>query len=170
MRMIPLASSRLSSRCLSSTRLSSRRLDSRRGFTLIEVLIAILVLAVGLLGLAGLQVVSLKTNHNAYLRSQATYLAHDAIERMRANRVAALSGSYDIGYSETASGASVAKNDLADWKTRLARELPGGDGAITVSASRLALVQIRWDDARGDDSGENAASGGLLEFRVTTGL
>ncbi|MCX7101946.1 MAG: type IV pilus modification protein PilV, partial [Methylobacter sp.] len=55
------------------------------GFTLIEVLIAMLVLAVGLLGLAGLQATSLKSNQSAYNRSQATQLAYDLADRMRAN-------------------------------------------------------------------------------------
>ncbi len=142
-----------------------------RGFSLIEVLVAIVLLAVGLLGLAGLQVASLKHNHNSYLRTQATFLAHDAIERMRANRVAALSGDYDIAFSEAAGTGSVAADDLASWKERLARELPGGEGAITVSTSnRVVLVEVRWDDARGDDGSENASADGLLIFRVTTGL
>ena len=48
---------------------------ARRGFTLLEVLIALLVFSLGLLGLAGLMVVSVKTNQSAYLRTQASFLA-----------------------------------------------------------------------------------------------
>ena len=60
-------------------------MKTNTGFTLIEVLIAMLVLAVGLLGLAGLQATSLKNNQSAYNRSQATQLAYDMADRMRAN-------------------------------------------------------------------------------------
>ena len=63
--------------------------DRQRGFTLLEVLIAVMLLAVGLLGLAGLQAVSLRNNHSAYLRSQATMLTYDIIDSMRTNRSAA---------------------------------------------------------------------------------
>ena len=62
----------------------------QRGTTLIEVLIALIVLSIGLLGLALLQVTSVQSNHSAYYRSQATVLAHDLADRMRANRTAAL--------------------------------------------------------------------------------
>jgi type IV pilus assembly protein PilV len=55
------------------------------GFTLIEVLVAMVVLTVGLLGLAGLQATSLKNSQNAYYRSVATQLAYDMADRMRAN-------------------------------------------------------------------------------------
>lgn len=57
-----------------------------RGFTLIEVLVAMVVLSIGLLGLAGLQATSLKSNQSAYHRSQATQLAYEMADRMRANR------------------------------------------------------------------------------------
>ncbi len=60
-------------------------MKTNTGFTLIEVLIAMLVLAVGLLGLAGLQATSLRNNQSAYNRSQATQLAYDLADRMRAN-------------------------------------------------------------------------------------
>jgi len=60
-------------------------MKNNSGFTLIEVLIAMLVLAVGLLGLAGLQAVSLRNNLSAYNRTQATQLAYDMADRMRAN-------------------------------------------------------------------------------------
>ena len=57
-----------------------------RGFTLLEILIAVGVLSIGLLGIAGLQALGQRSNHSAYLRSQATALAYDMIDRMRANK------------------------------------------------------------------------------------
>ncbi|NOS87695.1 MAG: type IV pilus modification protein PilV [Methylococcaceae bacterium] len=62
-------------------------MKTERGFTLIEVLVAMVVLSIGLLGLAGLQATSLKSNQSAYHRSQATQLAYEMADRMRANRV-----------------------------------------------------------------------------------
>ena len=58
-----------------------------QGFTLIEVLIAIIVLSIGLLGLAGLQLTSLRNSNSAYTRSQAVILSYDIVDRIRANRV-----------------------------------------------------------------------------------
>ena len=57
-----------------------------RGFTLVEVLVALVVLSIGLLGVAALQLTSLRSNHSSAMRSQATFLAYDIIDRMRANR------------------------------------------------------------------------------------
>ena len=57
------------------------------GFTLLEVLITLIVLSVGLLGLAGLQTMSLRNNHDAYLRNQATIQANDLVERLRGSKV-----------------------------------------------------------------------------------
>jgi type IV pilus assembly protein PilV len=57
------------------------------GFTLLEALIALLVLAIGLLGLAGLQVRGLSYNHDAFVRSQASFMAYDLMERMRIRKL-----------------------------------------------------------------------------------
>ena len=140
------------------------------GFSLVEVLIALLVTSVGLLGLAALQVVSLKQNHGAYLRSQATALAHDMVERMRANRQPALSGAYDVAYGGSG-GSGLAATDLAQWQDAIDRALPAADGAVSVdAASALATVSVRWDDSRGDTGAENVADGEPLVFAVTTEL
>lgn len=68
-----------------------------RGVSLIEVLIAMLVLAIGLLGLAALQAQGLKFNNDAYFRSQATILAQDIMDRMRVNRDHSLAANYLVG-------------------------------------------------------------------------
>jgi len=70
--------------------------SKQHGFTLIEVLIAVIVLAIGLLGLASLQSQSLQFNFSAYQRSQANILAYDIIDRVRANRTASMAGSYNL--------------------------------------------------------------------------
>lgn len=62
-----------------------RKYQSQHGFTLLEVLVAVVVFSVGLLGLAGLQVMNLKLSHDSLLRSTATILAKDMADRMRAN-------------------------------------------------------------------------------------
>lgn len=67
---------------------------SQTGLNLLEVLIATLVLSIGLLGLAGLQVASLKTTQNASLKQEATFILYDLLERMRSNRQSVLVGNY----------------------------------------------------------------------------
>ena len=144
------------------------RHHAQHGFSLMEVLIALLVTSVGLLGLAALQSVSLKQNHGAHLRAQATVLAHDMVERMRANRQQALGGAYDADFGETG-GSGLAATDLDDWQSLIDASLPAGDGAVAVeAASGLATVRVRWDDSRGDTGAENTPAGEDLVFSVTT--
>ena len=64
------------------------------GFTLLEILVAMLVLAIGLLGLAGLTTSSMRNNLSASHRTQATWMAYDIVDRMRANRASAVTGAY----------------------------------------------------------------------------
>jgi type IV pilus assembly protein PilV len=125
------------------------------GFTLVEVLVAMLVLAIGLLGLAGLMTSSLRNNLSASHRTQATWLAYDIIDRMRANRTSAIAGSYATTLA-TSGACTVAwptgtiqAQDIAAWKSQLACVLPTGNGSIAVTNAARATVMIRWDDRRG---------------------
>ena len=126
-------------------------MKSERGMTLIEVLVAVLVLAIGLLGLAGLQMTGLKSNHSAYLRSQTTLLAYDLTDRMRVNRAAALDGYYD-DCDEDLDG-----NDCENWMGSVPALLgAGATGNITRNGNRVRVC-IEWDDSRGgikNSSGE----------------
>lgn len=132
------------------------------GMTLIEVLVAVLILSIGLLGLAGLQTLSLRSNHSAYLRSQATILAYDIADRMRANRQSALSGWYNIELEEAASSdTSIAATDLKEWKAALSTVLPAGDGSITVNDGNVTII-VAWDDERDADN--------LTQFQMQTRL
>lgn len=120
---------------------------SQHGFTLIETMVTILVLSVGLLGFAGLLTKSIVTNRQALYRSQATLLAHDIAERMRANRTAAVAGGYNIGLKSTVSTGSFAGGDLADWKSNVAGLLPEGDALVSVDALGNVGIAIHWNDA-----------------------
>lgn len=128
----------------------------QRGTTLIEVLIALLVLSVGLLGMAGLQMTSLKSNYSAYYRSQASLLAYDIADRMRANRSEALYGSYDFDLTNQACNhslspsGSIARKDRAEWLNNISCRLsPDAKGGIERNGS-IFTISIEWDDSRGD--------------------
>jgi type IV pilus assembly protein PilV len=112
------------------------------GFTLLEVLIAIVVVAFGLLGLAGLQVFALKNNQSASLRVAATNLTTDIIDRMKANYIGVINDNYNrplttdygttVGTCATTgcTPTELAANDLREWKERVAATLPGGIGIV----------------------------------------
>ena len=129
------------------TLMSSNRQRRRRGaarFTLLEVLIAILVVAPGLLGLAGLQVFALKNNQSAGLRVAATNLTTDIIERMKANVDGVTSyhrpdsSNYTTGEVDNCNKVDgckpeeLAATDLVQWRRRVAATLPGGIGVVCV--------------------------------------
>jgi type IV pilus assembly protein PilV len=116
----------------------------QRGFTLLEILVAVVVLSIGLLGLASLQAVGLRTNQSAYLRSQATLLAEDMVDRMRANNLAVRANAYDLPTAtasancRSAVGCSpndMAQNDYAEWTTTLARVFPNGEGVVCIDST-----------------------------------
>jgi type IV pilus assembly protein PilV len=123
----------------------------QRGMTLVEALVALLVLCIGLLGVAGLQIQALRANHGAYLRSQATMLAHDMADRMRANRTDALAGAYVVAVGEVPAGDTLPEMDAAAWKQSLADVLPSGDGAV-VMAGNIATITVQWTDRLGADT------------------
>ncbi len=140
------------------------------GFTLIESLVALLVLSIGLLGVAAMQLASLQANNGAFQRTQATFLAQDIADRMRANRTAAIAGDYDFALGDPAPDDTdtVAEQDILAWKGRLAATLPQGeaeppDAAVAVDpATGVALITIVWDDSKGEDD--------LLTFDMRTRL
>jgi len=119
------------------------------GFSLLEVLITIVILAIGLLGLAGLTAASMRNNHGAYNRSQAVWLAYDISDRMRANRVVARGGGYNIALGASApTGSTTSATDLGQWLTAVAA-LPAGLGAINVDAgTSRATITIQWNETR----------------------
>ncbi|MEZ4600195.1 MAG: type IV pilus modification protein PilV [Syntrophotaleaceae bacterium] len=130
---------------------------SQRGFSLVEVLVALLILAVGLLGLAGLQNRGVSTNYSALQRSQATLYAYDIVERMRANRETARQSSWPYQMDSEAGPVSsslpaLVQDDLNGWLAAL-QDLPEGQGAITMenlgSGRVKVTIQVRWNE-KGD--------------------
>lgn len=146
----------------------------QRGDSLIEVLVSMVILGLGLLGLAGMQVVSIKNNANANLRSQAAIYASEAIDRMRANLPNAINGDYNIALNDpvpTPAGTpTVAEDDLIRWLGALSANLPEGDGAIAINnATRVATVTISWLERERDPA--NAATGTrTLQFQLISRL
>ncbi|MCB1751742.1 MAG: type IV pilus modification protein PilV [Gammaproteobacteria bacterium] len=122
-----------------------------KGFTLVEVLVTVVIFSVGLLGLAGLQATGIKLNHSSLLRSQATLLAYDIIDCMRANQGSSKANLPDYAIAMNASPPSTATNqadqDVMDWIGTLSQSLPSGDGSITLNGSRATVV-VQWDDIR----------------------
>lgn len=122
------------------------------GTSLIEILVTILIVSFGLLGVAGVVGNGLKNNHSSYGRTQASILAADIIDRMRANRREAesIGAPYDIVLLDpTPTGTSIAERDLNAWRTALATTLPAGSGAVSMDATtKKVTVTVQWDDSR----------------------
>ncbi|MDH4390516.1 MAG: type IV pilus modification protein PilV [Aquabacterium sp.] len=122
----------------------SRR-PRRRGIALMEAMIAMVLLSIGALGYAALQLKGLSASSSAMWRSKSSNLAYDMADRMRANRAGAVAGAYnnlgapqvvtDCGTAADCSPVRMALLDHAQWNATLANELPGGSGVVCLDTT-----------------------------------
>jgi type IV pilus assembly protein PilV len=144
------------------------RMHKQQGFSLIEILITMVITSIGLLGIAGLIVTSLKNNQGSYSRTQASMLANDIVDRMRANRGTAESASLPYNLAMNASPSTSAPVPLADliaWRAAVASSVPEGKSSIVFDAATMnVVVTIQWDDSRSTGDGSRV---GLAEQQMT---
>jgi len=132
---------------------------TQQGVGIIEIMIALLVLTIGLLGMASMQTNGLNMTSESLVRSQAVFLANDVIERARTNRANLDDYSLDfdnIPDCETdfslVALASVATNDINEWRNSVACLIPDGNAEIDVNADNEFVVTITWEDRQGIDN------------------
>ncbi|MFN3594674.1 MAG: type IV pilus modification protein PilV [Thiobacillaceae bacterium] len=134
----------------------------QRGLSLLEVLVTIVILSLGILGVAGLQNAALRNAHSALLHAQAAQYAYDIIDRMRANRAEAVAGNYNrtlTPASTEITGTSLVERDQREWFLEL-RSLPDAQGEISVTAEGDVRVTVQWSEA--------AIGGSTAEFVIKT--
>jgi len=153
----------------------------QRGDTMIEVLVTIIIIAVGVLGTAALQVTTLKNLSSSHSASVAAIVAQDFAERMRANPVAALAGNYDHSVAPTtttdcvgspcADVADLAAYDIETWWAQLTAVLPSGSGEVKplTPGGNIFELTVRWDEDRSGSVGvacPKASAADLECFRL----
>lgn len=122
----------------------------QRGVSLLEVMIAVLVLAVGVLGAASLQLNAIRYSASAGHSTQATLTARDMLDRMRANPSALASyvaASVAGACAVNSGGVSIVAQDMADFAEAVTCELPSATASIAIAGDR-ATVSISWSEAR----------------------
>jgi type IV pilus assembly protein PilV len=141
------------------------RLRHQKGVSLLEVLIAVLVLSVGLLGIAGLQTANLRNTQSAHQRTVAVLLAASMAERIRANPTAALTGVFVLAKSckALAAGGNIQSVEHANWMAEIQTSLGNVEtscGEVSYdNANRTYTVNVYWDDSR--------AIGGQTDMNIT---
>lgn len=141
---------------------ASRRGAGQRGFSMLELLVALLVTSVGVLGVVGLATLNAQHRRSAAAHAEAVMLAQDMIERIRANPAGLQAGSYaagGLGSPDCRAGdcaaAEMAAFDLAEWRCALGEVVTearcrgplNATGAVAVDAAAGAVrITIQWRD------------------------
>jgi len=148
---------------------SSKFHRAQIGFSMIEALVSILVLSIGLLGVAALQGVGLRANSSANHRSQAAWYAAQIVEEARARRSDVVNQNAGIIGAVAAFGCNLnATTAIDQWRSRIACALPSGAGGVQYSNyTQRLVVTVQWDDSRGVDSA-NAGGNSAAQFRLET--
>ena len=138
-----------------------QRAGRQSGMTLVEVLVTLVIVSVGLLGIAALQLTTLKGNQEANVRSQASVLASYIIDRMRANQAGFAANNYEIAMQGTGTAGTTAAADLTRWQADIDRLLPGGPtvsgGSIArVGTTPVVIVTVQWSERADRTLGETA--------------
>lgn len=140
-----------------------------KGFSLVEVMVSVLILSIGLLGVAAMQATSLKNTQSSMERSQAVIHSYAMIDSMRANVNAARGNLYNVGWTCAAPAqTNLVTRDIADWINglRVNSNLKDGCGRITC-ALNVCTVEVRWNDSRGSG---NAAALAAYQVQVVSRL
>lgn len=164
----------------------NNQMAAQKGFSMLEILITLVIVATALLGTAGLQAHALKTNAGGQLRNQAVFLAADIAERMEANKVQAVAGGYALAQGAAipaistacngapCTAAQLAQYDLGNWQAAISAVLPQGTGVITQTTAGNPVtysIVINWVDRATNQvsAGSAVANGGLGEnYSITT--
>ncbi len=169
-------------------RRDSRPLPSiatQHGFSMLEILITLVIVATALFGTAGLQVYAMRMNQGGQFRTQAVFLASDIAERMEANKAAAVAGSYELALTNTTGAAAVdcstiacneaalAAWDLAEWGNVIAGLLPQASWQVTRTATgnpSTYEIVINWTDRRTNTQYATAGTGETFSYTATRTL
>jgi type IV pilus assembly protein PilV len=125
---------------------------AQRGFALLEVLIAVVVLAIGLLGMAALQSSALRNNQSSLERTQAVVLSYSILDAMRANVAVARNNGYNIGKTCAVPTATASLKDynLKDWIGDIQTALNDTAACGQIAcANDVCTITVTWNDSRG---------------------
>jgi type IV pilus assembly protein PilV len=148
----------------------------QRGFTLIEVMIAVLILGFGLLAFGLLQTMNVRFTKSAQQRTIASNLAYEVVDLMRTQRTD--SGLYAYSAIDYASFASVAEgdcetkadasiaNNIARWKCQVKNSLPEGAAQVQLESDGKVTVTVRWGDAPWETEAAKKNASFTLESRI----
>lgn len=145
-----------------------KSISAQKAFTLFEVLVMVVILAIGMLGISSMLLIARKSSNSNYLRQEAIQLAFNIIETMRTNRNAAIDGDYNVSnisstgktttpsapssncFASTCNQVQIANYDTWNWLANEVTMLPDGTGSIQTTpsgTSTLVTVTIQWNDA-----------------------
>lgn len=171
----------------SNGRVFERRMRRARGASLLEVLISVLLSAIGLLALAGANVASIRYSKMSQYRGTATNLAADLGERMRANQAGLANYAYGFDfasqatapsasvacetYSNTCTSTQLADYDLVNWRLTVRNQLPQGSVFVVVPAGQVAAdVWLAWQDPAVAAPSENDTDARNIATECPNGL
>lgn len=140
-----------------------------RGASLIEVLVAVLIMGIGLLGIAALQTTALRNSQGSLERSQAVMQTYAILDAMRANRPAAISDNYDMAMCTPPNTVDLAGTDRTQWLGALRTTInPSACGQISCVVNNCT-VTVQWNDSRAANAASaNGTVAGGAAYQVRT--
>lgn len=146
----------------------------QRGATLIEVLVAFVLVSVGMVGILGMRLMTERAAADSNLRSTAAMHAQDMFERLSANPTRASSGDFNLAVDAAAptGTANIAQTALTDWRARLASNLPSGTGSVSVTntGTAPAIVSIATVTVQWTERAPKATTGTTVSFTFSSRL
>ena len=143
----------------------------QRGASLLEVLISVLILGIGMLGIAALQATALRNSQSSLEQSQAVIQTYAILDAMRVNREQAIAGSYNGELCDVpAAAGSLVSADLRRWVQELKGAL--GEGAcgevLCTAGAEDCTITVQWDDSRASEGDADGVTAGLTERETVT--